>query len=373
MSNNRIMGLNNARELLDVLIRAGLIAVLVMFCFQIFHPFMNIVLWSVILAITLYPLNQKLAATLGDRHGLAAVIVVILGLACLIVPMGLLGASIADSVQANMHTMQGRTFEIPPPPAVVQTWPLIGEPLFSLWTHASENLSWVFSQIAPHLKDLSRTVLTRLAGAGAGIMVFVLALFISGLIMAHGDSGQRTALAIATRISGPEHGPGLASLCTATIRAVAQGVVGVAFIQMVLVGIGLVVMGVPGAGVLALLVLLVGIIQLPTLLIITPVVLYVFFRDGVGVSSIIFTVWLVLAGLSDNVLKPLMLGRGVAVPMPIILIGALGGMLSSGIIGLFIGPVLLAMGYQLFMSWVYQPPPVTTSESGTADPGKPLD
>lgn len=372
MSNNRIMDLNNARDLLDVLIRAGLIAVLVMVCFQIFHPFMNIVLWSVILAITLYPLNQKLGAALGGRTGWAAIILVILGLACLIAPLSLLGESIAESVKAGMHTVQGREIEIPPPPAVVQSWPLIGDPLFKLWTHASEDLSWAIAQVAPHLKDLSKTVLTQLAGVGAGIMVFVLALFIAGLIMANGGSGQRTAVAIATRISGPERGPELALLCTSTIRAVAQGVVGIAFIQMILVGLGLVVMGVPGAGILALMVLLLGIMQLPVLLITLPVTIYVFAQNGVGVTTVIFAIWIILAGLSDNVLKPIMLGRGVAVPMPVILIGALGGMLTSGIIGLFTGPVMLAVGYQLFMSWVNQPP-VAATESNTTAPVKPLD
>jgi len=135
---------------------------------------------------------------------------------------------------------------------------------------------------------------------------------------------------------------------------VAQGVVGIAFIQMLLVGVALVLMGVPGAGLIALFVLLLGIMQLPVLLVTLPVVLYVFSQDGVGATTILFAVWTLASGLSDNVLKPLMLGRGVAVPMPAVLIGALGGMISNGIIGLFIGPVILAVGYELFNSWVDQ-------------------
>ncbi|SEN55513.1 Predicted PurR-regulated permease PerM [Pseudomonas sp. ok272] len=362
MRDNRIMGLNNARDLLDVLIRAGLISVLVMVCFDIFHPFMNIMLWSVILAITLYPVNQRLGAALGGRTGLAAIILVIIGLICLIAPLSLLGESIASSVKGGMEAVHGKDLEIPPPPAVVESWPLIGAPLFNIWTHASEDLGWVFSQVAPHLKDVSKTVLTQLAGVGTGIIVFVLALIISGVIMAKGGDGEGVAVAIATRISGPVRGPELATLCTATIRAVAQGVVGIAFIQMILVGIGLVAMGVPGAGVLALLVLLLGITQLPILILTLPVTIYVFAQDGVSAATVIFAIWIILAGLSDNVLKPMLLGRGVAVPMPVILIGALGGMLTSGIIGLFTGPVLLAVGFQLFMSWVRMTPPTEAIE-----------
>ncbi len=231
---------------------------------------------------------------------------------------------------------------------------MIGEPLYRIWMHASQDLSWALQQVAPHLKDLSKTLLVKLAGVGTGVLVFVFALIIAGLFLANGERSAHRATVIAQRIFSPERGAELASLCAATIRAVAQGVVGIAFIQMLLVGVGLVLMGVPGAGLLALLVLLLGIMQLPVLLITLPVVLYVFSQDGVGATTILFAIWTLAAGLSDNVLKPLMLGRGVSVPMPVVLIGALGGMISNGIIGLFIGPVVLAVGYELFNSWVDQ-------------------
>ena len=165
-------------------------------------------------------------------------------------------------------------------------------------------------------------------------------------------TGHDSAVEIASRISGPENGPQIADLCTATIRAVAQGVVGIAFIQMLLIGIGFVVMGIPGAGLLALAVLLLGIMQLPATLITIPVIIFVIATQGVSTMTIIFSVYVFVAGLADNVLKPLLLGRGVAVPMPVVLIGALGGMVTGGVIGLFIGPVMLAVGYQLFWRWV---------------------
>lgn len=354
MPANRFLGVNSGRELLDVLIRAGMIAVLVSWCFQIFQPFLNLMLWAVILAITLYPLNQKLAVVFGNRPGFASVLLILLGLACLIGPLSLLGSSVANSVQTSMQTLHNQAIEIPPPPDSVRSWPLIGETLFGVWSRASNDLSWAYSQIAPHIKGVSKTLLVQLAGIGTGVLVFVAALMIAGLMMAKGDSLQHSAVAIASRISGAERGAQLAALCTSTIRAVVQGVVGIAFIQMLMVGIGLVAMGVPAAGLLSLVVLLLGITQLPTILILLPIMIYVFAHDGVSVATIVFTAWTVFAGLSDNILKPLLLGRGVAVPMPVVLIGALGGMLSNGIIGLFIGPVILAVGYQLFMNWVYQ-------------------
>ena len=197
-----------------------------------------------------------------------------------------------------------------------------------------------------------------MAGLGVGILLFIAALIIAGILMAFADAGQRSAVAIASRISGPDRGPNIVTLCTATIRAVAQGVIGIAFIQMLLVGIGFVLMGVPAAGVLSLIVLLLGIMQIPATLVTLPVIAFVIATMGVSASTIIFSVYVFAAGLIDNVLKPLMLGRGVDVPMPVILIGALGGMVTNGIIGLFIGPVILAVSYQLFWLWVEEQKPL---------------
>lgn len=199
-------------------------------------------------------------------------------------------------------------------------------------------------------------MLSKIAGVGMGFLTFIFALIIAGIFMAYGESGSRSAVQIATRVSDPGKGPKIAELCTATIRAVALGVVGIAFIQMLLVGLGFVFKGVPGAGLLALGVLLLGIMQLPATLITLPVIAFVFTTEGASTATIVFAIYVFVAGLVDNVLKPLLLGRGVDVPMPVVLIGALGGMITSGIIGLFIGPVVLSVGYRLFWQWVQDPP-----------------
>jgi predicted PurR-regulated permease PerM len=153
---------------------------------------------------------------------------------------------------------------------------------------------------------------------------------------------------------------------------VAQGVIGVAVIQALVVGIVMLIAGIPFTGVLALIVLLLGIAQVPALLITLPVIIFIWASGDYGnVPAVIYSVLLFLAGMLDNVLKPLMLGRGVDAPMPVILLGALGGMASSGIMGMFIGAVLLALGYQLFMHWVNDNPHLpnqpVTSDSSTAD------
>lgn len=345
-----------SRGLLDVLIRAGLIAVLVIFCFQIFHPFLDLMLWSLILAITLYPLQGRLKGKLGNNEGRTATLIVLIAISILMVPIYLLGTSIADSVENALAMVKTGSFHIPPPGESVASWPLVGQTLYDFWLQAATDLTGVLKKLLPYLKGASLSLLGKLAGVGVGFLMFIFALIIAGIFMAYGDNGSRSAVLIASRISGPDRGPRIATLCTATIRAVAQGVVGIAFIQMLLVGVGFVVMGIPGAGLLALAALLLGIMQLPVVLISLPVIGYVFATEGASVATIIFAIYSLVAGMADNVLKPLLLGRGVDVPMPVILIGALGGMVTSGIIGLFIGPVVLAVGYQLFWQWVEDQP-----------------
>ncbi len=345
-----------SRGLLDVLIRAGLIAVLVMFCFQIFHPFLNLMLWSLIMAITLYPLHRRLKGRLGNSDGRTATLIVVVAIAILMVPIYLLGSSLADSVENALTMVRSGNVHIRPPAESVAGWPLVGKPLYAFWLQASTDLSGVAQKFTPQIKELVLALLGKLAGLGMGLLVFIVALVIAGIFMAYSESGSRSALEIATRLSGPEKGPKITELCTATIRAVAQGVVGIAFIQMLLVGVAFVVKGIPGAGLLALAVLLLGIMQLPATLITIPVIAFVFTTEGASTTTIVFAIYVFIAGLADNVLKPLMLGRGVDVPMPVVLIGALGGMVTNGVIGLFIGPVVLAVGYQLFWQWVRDQP-----------------
>ena len=347
---------NQARDLLDVLIRAGLIVVLVLFCFQIFHPFLNLMLWALILAVTLYPLHRRLRARLGGHDGWSATLLVLIAVVVLLVPLILLGSSLAESVEKSLDIIRASDFRVRPPAASVANWPLIGQPLYDAWLQASTDFSGVMQRFAPQIRATLLVAFGSLAGLGIGLLIFIVALIIAGIFMAYGELGNRSAIDIASRISGPEKGPQIARLCTSTIRAVAMGVVGIAFIQMLLIGVALVIKGVPGAGLLALAVLLLGIMQLPATLITIPVIVYVFSTEGFGTVPLVFAIYLFIAGLADNVLKPLLLGRGVNVPMPVVLIGALGGMVTNGVIGLFIGPVVLAVGYQLFWQWVRDQP-----------------
>lgn len=357
-----------SRTLIDTLIRFGLIALLAVFCFRIFQPFQDLMLWAVILAITLYPLQVRLRGRVFESEGRTAALIIFLVIAVVLVPSYLLGVALIESVERGMVVARSGEFHIPPPAESVAGWPLVGQKLYDFWLLAATDATALAQKLAPQIKAVSVGVLEAIGGVGIGMLIFVGALIVAGIIMAYGELGTRSAVRIASRISGPERGPRITALCTATIRAVAQGVVGIAFIQMLLIGVAFVLKGVPAAGLLALAVLLLGIMQLPATLITVPVILFVFATDGVTAASIVFAVYVFIAGLADNVLKPLLLGRGVDVPMPVVLIGALGGMVTGGVIGLFIGPIVLAVGYQLFWQWVDQPPPgVEAPARGGAD------
>ncbi|MEZ2353442.1 AI-2E family transporter [Caballeronia sp. RCC_10] len=345
-----------SRELLDVLIRAGLVAVLAVFCFRVFMPFLDLMVWALILAVTLYPLQVRLRSPFGGKDGFIATLIILVTFVVILVPTYLLGVAVAESIERGMAVFRSGSFRIPPPAESVAAWPLVGQRVYDFWAQASTDMTGLAQKFAPQLKQAGLAVLGTVTGLGAGMLVFLLALIVAGIFMAHGEKGYQSAMQIASRISGPENGRQIADLCTATIRAVAQGVVGIAFIQMLLIGIAFVVMGIPGAGLLALAVLLIGIMQLPATLITLPVIIFVIVTSGISAATIAFSVYVFVAGLADNVLKPLLLGRGVAVPMPVVLIGALGGMVTGGVIGLFIGPVMLAVAYKLFWRWVKDQP-----------------
>lgn len=357
-----------SRTLIDTFIRFGLIALLSVFCFQIFKPFLNLLLWSVILAITLYPLQEWLRGKIFAGEGRTATLIILVVIAVVLVPTYLLGIALIESVEHAMAIAKSGEFAIPPPPESVAGWPVIGQRVHDAWLMAATDAGGLIQKLGPQIKAASLGVLGAMGGVGVGLLVFVGALIIAGIIMAYGELGTRSAERIASRVSGPERGPRMVALCTATVRAVAQGVVGIAFIQMLLIGIAFVIKGVPGAGLLALAILLLGIMQLPATLLTIPVIVLVFVAEGATASNIVFAIYVFIAGLSDNVLKPLLLGRGVDVPMPVILIGALGGMVTGGVIGLFIGPIVLAVGYQLFWQWVDDPPPRIELETGL-EPG----
>jgi predicted PurR-regulated permease PerM len=340
-------------RLLNVLIRAGLIGALAVLCYQVLSPFLTLMVWSIILAVTMYPLHQWLAHRVGGRQWLASTLLVIVGVLLIVTPMALLMNSFADSVHHFIEAVQHNTLEIPAPRDGVEKWPIVGKRIHDIWSKAHADLPGLVQSMQPKIGDLARRALGMIASIGGGVLLFLASFLAAGIVMAYGESGARASRAIFYRIAGPARGEALAKLSTATIRAVALGVIGVAAIQAILIGLALLLAGISAAGVLSIIALVLGIAQVPALIVTLPVIVYIWSSgDYSNLAAIAYTIILILTGLSDNVLKPLMLGRGVDVPMPVILFGALGGMATVGIPGMFVGATLLALGYKVFMGWV---------------------
>ena len=356
-------------RLLDLFIRAGLIGILAALCYVVFAPFVTLGAWAVVLAVVLYPLNKSVARRVGDRSGLAACLLVMAGILVLVVPTALLMHSFGTSVQDFVDAVQDNRLQIPAPGESVREWPIVGRKIHGLWSKAHTDLPGLVQSLQPKIGELTRKAISTVANIGVGILQFLASLVVAGILMAHGEAGASASRAILARLVGSERGESFQRLCTATIRGVAQGVIGIAFVQAILVGVVLLLAGVPGAGVLAAITLVLSIAQVPALLVIVPVIAYIWASGHYGTgAAVIDTILLLVAGLADNVLKPLMLGRGAEAPMPVILIGALGGMASGGILGMFIGATLLALGYQIFMRWVSGDPTPQKVASGTSLP-----
>jgi predicted PurR-regulated permease PerM len=339
----------------EAVIRIGAIAGLIGWCFMIARPFLVPIVWGAIIAVTVFHGFEKLAAALGGRRVLAAVLVTLIMLVILVVPSVLLGDSLVSGVSRLMQSFQGGDYSIPPPPESVARWPLIGEPISRVWTLASQDLGEALRQASPLLKRFGTWLLNAVEGAGIALLQFVLAIFISGAFLANTEAAGRMTRAVAERLAG-ERGLILAGVAEHTIRSVASGILGVALIQALLAGLGFLVAGVPAAGLLTLICLLTGVIQLGVVIVLIPVVIYLF-STAETTTAVGFLIWALLVAPIDNVLKPMLLGRGVDVPTLVIFVGAIGGFLSSGIIGLFLGAVVLAVGYKLFLAWLKQGDP----------------
>jgi predicted PurR-regulated permease PerM len=349
-------------EVIQVAIRLSILAFLIYWSFVVLRPFIPILAWSIVLAVALYPAFDWLSSHLGDRPRIAAIIMTLVVLAVFLGPAAWLGIGLVDGLRGISDQLTSGDVVIPSPPESVRDWPLIGAQVYNFWNQASVNLAATFRQIAPHLKPLAGPILAIAGSAGTGTIKFLLSVIVAGFLFPSGPrlvAGTRNMLA---RIV-PERSKDFVALAGATIRTVAQGVIGVAVLQSLLAGIGLKIAGVPNAGVLAFAILVLGIVQIGSAPILLPVIIWVWTAKDVG-TAVLITIYLALVGVSDNVLKPMLMGRSLSTPALVIFIGVIGGTLAHGIVGLFVGPIILAVAWELLMAWGSEEPPVSASSGG---------
>jgi predicted PurR-regulated permease PerM len=341
------------RQVSEVGVRLVVVALLGYWCFALFRPFVIPLVWGTVLAVAIRPVCVWLERATGGRRKLAALLLVLLCLGLLLLPTALLSESLLDGARAIASSIEQDELKIPPAPDRIADWPIVGPTIHETWNRASTSLESVLPQFRPQIKAFGGW-LVGLARQGAGaVLMTAMALIIAALLLARREVASRVALEVGERIGG-EAGAETVRLAARTIASVANGVVGVAAIQAVLAAVGLVLAGIPGAGLWALLILVLAVAQLPPLLVLLPAILYLVATDAGTLTIVLFVVWSVVVSVSDALLKPLLLGRGSDTPVPVILIGAIGGLILHGLIGLFVGAVIFSTGFRLFGRWMAQ-------------------
>lgn len=335
---------------IEVAVSLLLILVVLAWCLLIIAPFISFVLWGAIIAISVHVPFCRLRERIGGKAAVLSFLV--LGLGLVLVPAYLFGGSLLESGMAFYHSVETGAFDVPPPNESVKSWPLVGERLFSAWSAAAGNFEEFLETYNDQLRGLASLAASKAASLGLTVLLFIAATVIATIMLSNDRAVVAAMRLFARRVAG-ERGDEMLDLSVATIRSVTVGVLGIAVLQALGTGLGMWLVGVPGVGIWTLAVLIVVIAQLPALLIMAPVIVWVFSVESTTVA-VVFTVWTVAVCMSDTVLKPLLLGRGVKAPMLVILLGAIGGMLLSGIVGLFVGAVVLAMGYSLFLVWLHR-------------------
>ena len=341
---------NDSNRLIENVVRLGIVALLLYWGILIVAPFVDLAVWGIILAVALGPLHVWLMEQLSGSAMRAAILITIAALLFVVVPSLLLGDALGSTALQLAGDLQDGTVEIPHPPASIKDCPVIGGPAYNLWLQASTNIGALLARSPDRLVELGGQLLRAAGGAIISLLQFAGSILVAGFLLIQREASAKAARVLFVRLA-PESGDRLLRLSEQTVRSVAAGVLGVAIIQSTLVGVGLLIAGVPYAGVWSLLCLLLGILQLPMGMVVTPLVIYEFLESPTT-EAVLFLAYMAPVMLLDNILRPILMARGVEAPMIVILAGALGGFAVSGFLGLFTGAIILVLVYELFQVWL---------------------
>lgn len=349
-----------SRRAVDLAIRLVALGIVVAWCLVIVRPFVEIVLWAVILAVALQQPFEWLSERLGGRPKVTALILTLVMLALVLGPISLLATQLVANLQDVVPRLLDGSLRLPPPPEGVGDWPLIGTPLAAFWNLASTNIMDAVEQLAPHVEPFGTVLLNVAAHAALAFGQVLVATILTGFVLVTAPPLAAQARIAAGRLV-PDRGDAFVSLIGATTRGVANGVVGVALLQALLAGIGFLAAGIPYAGLITFAVLFLAIVQVGPMLVLVGTVIYAWWALD-PLTALLFTCWMAPVSVFDNVLRPIMMARGLKVPIMVIVVGVVGGLVTHGLIGLFIGPVVLAIGYELFIAWIAADPGVPAAD-----------
>lgn len=335
--------------IIDVAIRLGFIALLVWWSLVLISPFVIVVVWAVIMTVALYPVYAWLRDRLG-RGSWSALLITLIGLAIILGPAAVLTTNMIGTVESVSAGLSSGTLTAPPPPESLKSVPLIGPKAHTAWASAAANLAGFVAQHGDTVLKAGGAVLGSAAGLAGSVLLFAVSVIISGFLYGPGPKMADGARAFGRRVVG-ERGAEFVDMAGATIRNVSRGVIGISLAQALLLGIGMLVAGVPAAGILTFVILILCIIQIGPGIIVLPVLIWAWSSMGT-LAAAVFTAYMLVATFGDSAVKPVVMAKGLSTPMLVIFIGVIGGTLAHGLIGLFLGPIVLAVFYELLIAWV---------------------
>lgn len=341
---------SNQNKVVYYAVQLVVLAIILFKCYHIIEPFLNMLLWGFIFSISLQPIHKRVANKLKNRNTLAATLLTVFMLLLIILPAIWLLATSFEEVKELKNLIHNNQLVLPAPNESVKEWPIVGEKIYTTWNEASLEKSSFIIKHKEELKPVLLKSISLISSAGKGILIFIGAIIIGGIMLVYTESINKFTKALFTKIAGI-HGNDMNATISTTIQNVTKGILGVAFLQSTLVGIGLVIAGVPLAGLWAIICLLLAIVQIGIFPVTIGVIIYIW-GSADTTTAVLLTIWIVFLSVIDNVLKPILMGKGAPAPMLIVFIGTIGGFIANGFIGLFTGAIILTIVYNLIIKWL---------------------
>jgi len=335
-------------------IRFGVIGLFAYWSFTVVAPFISIIAWAAILAVALFPVFELLRKLVGGRGIVAATLIVVACLVVIIAPLAAIVFSFADATQAFLTGLKEGTIAVPAAPQRIKEWAPFGERIYEAWNYAATNFAAMLKQFQEPIRDMAGVILEKTAAFGSSVLSFIASVLLCGFFLVAKRRLTKAVNVVAMRVGG-KRGADFVDLAGMTVRNVSRGVIGIALLQTLLCGLEFVLFDVPARGALTFIVFILCIIQIGPGLVLLPLVVWAWFTWSFS-EALLFTLLSVPIAVLDNFLKPILISRGLSTPMPVILLGVIGGAFAHGLVGLFLGPVVLGVFYDLLAAWANPAP-----------------
>ena len=339
-----------SRQVVQTILQLVALALLLKYCYNVLLPFINPLVWAIVLAVSLHPVHKHLKRRLRGRTTLTTVALILFLLLILILPAVWLSIKTGTEIKGVADAYLAGNYTIPPLPEGIKGVPLLGNTLNEIWNLLSTGIGALVEKYPEQTQKVAETGISLLASTGKGLLLFGLAILICGILLNYAEELASFSSNFFQRLLNSSK-IDMASIAAHTIRNTVKRVFGVALIQSMLAAAGMLVAGIPYAGVWALLCLLLAVMQIGIFPVAIGVIIYIW-STGSTLAAILLTAWMIFVGIADNILNPLLIGKGTPVPAAVIFLGSLGGFIYAGFIGLFTGAVILSLGYKLFDIWL---------------------